>query len=616
MSNPFAALAIKDPDDDQDQINQPPIPPPPHPSHPQPTRTAPAFRSLESSRAITRPNAIRQGISFSDAVSAQTNAIAADILPSAASIPIDASLAVTIKISPLNPTDTPVIEHSDITLLAVATAFASQKAFAKLRPSMHPSNGLSFHFQKIRDYPESGFFFHCVFKSHSASLSSLRDVEWQPLLSACRSFTFSCPARDKKTRISKQIQARVDVISSPLFTDQEQSRTLQRNPIQCFILFNPILLQDPLNQICEVLTLAKLANISFIDHISIPPPLAGKHASAHTKQIVLTIPFPSGTDDSEQLLYNLTLAHHKGISALFNEDSTPPALAASISLRLPMVTDPLGRRALSIPLQEYFVFLLDSPEFNQIARKKSRVDRRGIFHEGSSATESDAEALPKAANPGSPDADFAPSPVTFTTAASQNPADAFAPQTKAAANIVAVATRVNSAGPTFSAAPAALDIDAASAPTAAAAAIAAAVNPTATAAFAITSPPRSNPTSTAAAVAAAAPPPAAKPNFDDSDAAFNFDVEDPSNPSADTEAANSATAAEAARQVEIARQQADIARQTAIAKLEAAAKTAAEVEAALQTAATSSRTPNTARGASARIAEAAAKPSAGAPMKP
>lgn len=437
MSNPFAALAIKDPDDDQDQINQPPIPPPPLPSHFQPTRTAPAFRSLDSSRAITRPNAIRQGISFSNAVSAQTNAIATDIIPSAASIPIDASLAVTIKISPLNPNDNPFIEHSDITLLAVATAFASQKVFAKLRPNMHPSNGLSFHMQKIKDYPESGYFFHCAFKSHSASLSSLRDVEWQPLLSACRSFTFSCPARDKKTRISKQIQARVDVISSPLFTDQEQSCTLQRNPIQCFILFNPILLQDPLNQICEVLKLAKLANINFIEHISIPPPLAGKHASAHTKQIVLTIPFPSETDHCEQLLYNLTLAHHKGLSALFNEDSTPPTLAASITLRLPMVTDPLGRRALSIPLQEYFAFLLDSPEFNQITRKRTKVDRRGIFHEGSSATESDAEALPRAATPVSSDADFAniDTALTSTAAAAAHAAVSTAAALSAAARL-------------------------------------------------------------------------------------------------------------------------------------------------------------------------------------
>jgi hypothetical protein len=138
-----------------------------------------------------------------------------------------------------------------------------------------------------------------------------------------------------------------------------------------------------------------------MQYLSIPTPLAGKHASAHTKQIALKIPFLPDTD-SEQLLYNLTLAHFKGLSALSNHPEQPPsdnAILHSLSLRLPMVTDFLARRALSPMLQDYFTQLLDSAEFSHISRKKIKVDRRGVFHEGtsaaSSAYESEPEGLPK-----------------------------------------------------------------------------------------------------------------------------------------------------------------------------------------------------------------------------
>jgi hypothetical protein len=51
-----------------------------------------------------------------------------------------------------------------------------------------------------------------------------------------------------------------------------------------------------------------------------------------------------------------------------------------------MVTDTLARKTLSPNQLDYFLQLLGSDEFAKIDRKKSRVDRRGIYHEGASAT--------------------------------------------------------------------------------------------------------------------------------------------------------------------------------------------------------------------------------------
>jgi hypothetical protein len=275
----------------------------------------------------------------------------------------------------------------------MASAFAYQKHFATIRALMLPANGLSFHFQKIKDYPESGFFFQCAFTPHPAALSDLRDVDWHSTLNSCPSFNFSCPARDRKTRMFKQVQVRVEVITAPL----QDFSSSSSNPIQCYILFNPVLLSNPLTQICEALESINLANCSLMQYLSIPPPLAGKHASAHTKQIALKIPFLPDTD-SEQLLYNLTLAHFKGLLALSNHPEQAPsdnAILYSLSLRLPMVTDFLARRALSPKLQDYFVQLLDSVEFSHISRKKIKVDRRGILHEGTSAASSANESEPE-----------------------------------------------------------------------------------------------------------------------------------------------------------------------------------------------------------------------------
>jgi hypothetical protein len=415
MSNSFADLAEYDEDakdpppiipphnqnkDDDAQDHSPSSPPPERDSsackgglfRSQSARTAPIHRSLESSRApgstATHPGLPR---SFSETVQAQAKAIAADIIPSAASIPIDPSMISTIKITPLNPGDVPAIEHSDTTLLAIATAFASQKHFADIRSLMLPAYGLSFHLQKIKDYPESGFFFHCGFIPHSAALSALKDINWQAILSSCPSFNFSCPARDKKSRVFKPIHARLEILKPSIVNDLSH-----RASIQCFILFNPVLLHDPIAQICQVLQNINLANTPLTDHISIPPPLAGKHASAHTKQLTLRIPLSPNVNDSEQLLYNLTLAHFKGLSAL-QPSLSEQSNTASLSLRLPMVTDSLARKTLSPSLLDYFLQLLESEEFSKIERKRSKVDRRGIYHEGtsaSSATGSESEHPP------------------------------------------------------------------------------------------------------------------------------------------------------------------------------------------------------------------------------
>jgi hypothetical protein len=72
---------------------------------------------------------------------------------------VPASLTVTIKISSNVTQGNPIFDGNDITLFTVATALASQPHFKHVHPIMRPENGLSFHFLKIKDYPESGAFF-------------------------------------------------------------------------------------------------------------------------------------------------------------------------------------------------------------------------------------------------------------------------------------------------------------------------------------------------------------------------------------------------------------------------------------------------------------------------
>jgi hypothetical protein len=436
-SNPFHLLAVKDPDDGSASK----IPPT------QPFRTAPAHCSPVNSGALETPapRNSRTPALYADALQARTRAIAADIVPSADSISIEGSRCSTIKITPTNPAESPAIEHSDSTLLAVASAFAYQKHFASVRALMLPANGLSFHFQKIKDYPESGFFFQCAFKPHPAALSSLREIDWHATLNSCPSFVFSCPARDKKTRAYKQVHVRIEIISSPLL----DSSSSAPNPIQCFILFNPVLLSNPISQICQALESIDLAYCPLADYISIPSPLTGKHASAHTKQIMIKIPLSSVAKRNEQILYNLVFVHFKGLSSLANDASTLDANLQSLTLRLPMITDFLARRALSPQLHDYFLQLLDSEEFAHIPRNKTRIDRRGLFHEGTSAatsaneSETEGSLKPFSAAPPSDlplnfeEASTATASAAATPAASADTETAAAASRKAAAELTA-----------------------------------------------------------------------------------------------------------------------------------------------------------------------------------
>jgi hypothetical protein len=398
-THPMSANAFADLDPDAG------APPPPPSALFLNARTAPAFSLLESTRAPTGPIALRQNKSFSESLLAQSQAIATAIIPSAESLHVPAALTVTIKISSNAVQGNPIFDGNDITLFAVATAFASQPHFKQVYPIMRPENGLSFHFYKIKDYPEAGAFFKCAFVPHASALESIRAVNWNALLSTCPSFNFSCPSRDKVTRTFKEVQARIELIHAPQHA-ASSNHAPATNTIQCFVLFNPELLKSPLQQVADILHLSSIAPVKWSDLLSIPAPLKGKHVSAHTKQLLLRIPIPAKPEDGEQLMYNLLLASNKGLKinpaalASFcssSEDSaalsaTITSLALHVTLRLPMVNDFGARRALPIKLQDYFRFLLDSQEFKYDPKIKSRVDRRGLYHEGSSANTSAAES--------------------------------------------------------------------------------------------------------------------------------------------------------------------------------------------------------------------------------
>jgi hypothetical protein len=258
----------------------------------------------------------------------------------------------------------------------------------------------------------------------------VKSVDWMTLLASCPPFNFSCISRDKTTRVYKDALARIEVVRDPQQAVGSATSPPANNSIQCFILFNPELLKNPLQQICDILSLSDIANVNWADFISIPAPLKGRHVSAHTKQLLLRLPIPLDSENSEQLIYSLLLASNKGIvlnpkavSTFCSTLEHPTAAEASIvlsarhiTLRLPMVNDLGARRALPLKLQEYFKLLLDSPEFKYDPRVKSRIDRRGIYHEGSSASASTSAAESSDRETPTPTAELLNTPATIPLA--------------------------------------------------------------------------------------------------------------------------------------------------------------------------------------------------------
>jgi hypothetical protein len=157
-----------------------------------------------------------------------------------------------------------------------------QISCAEAKQHVRPENGLGFHPFKIKDYPEQGHFFKAAFVPNTGALPAVFAINWRSLLASCPSFSFQCTSRDRVSRLLSQIQCRVKVIREPSYYVTQPTKSTA--VIECFIVFHPNLLNDPISQIALILQKAGIADLDWKEIITIPTPLLRKHVSAHTSR--------------------------------------------------------------------------------------------------------------------------------------------------------------------------------------------------------------------------------------------------------------------------------------------------------------------------------------------